>query len=132
MAFIDKLAWIEIREGKILSTRSRGKDIWYIPGGKRETGETDQEALIREISEELSVRLVPEQLSFLGEWSAQAHGHPEGLEVRMRCYEGPYTGKLEAAAEIAEWGWLAMSDIARISPVDQQIFSYLHSTGRLV
>jgi len=37
---IDKLAWIEINNKQILSTKSVGKHKYYIPGGKREPGET--------------------------------------------------------------------------------------------
>ncbi|MFC5833523.1 NUDIX hydrolase [Nonomuraea insulae] len=48
---IDKIAWIHLDDGKILSTRSRGKNAYYIPGGKREPGETDLDTLIREIEE---------------------------------------------------------------------------------
>jgi len=40
--FIDKLAWIYIKDKKILSTRSQSKDTYYIPGGKREGEETDK------------------------------------------------------------------------------------------
>ncbi|MFT6248830.1 MAG: hypothetical protein ACJAZQ_002039 [Cognaticolwellia sp.] len=40
---IDKLAWLYIREGKILSARSKNKELFYIPGGKREKGESDEE-----------------------------------------------------------------------------------------
>jgi len=39
MKIIDKLAWIEIKDGKILSTKSFGKEKYYIPGGKREAAE---------------------------------------------------------------------------------------------
>ncbi|NDL61148.1 NUDIX domain-containing protein [Phytoactinopolyspora sp. XMNu-373] len=52
---IDKIAWILLEAGTILSTRSKGKDVYYLPGGKREPGESDLEALVREIKEELSV-----------------------------------------------------------------------------
>lgn len=131
MGAIDKLAWIELREGKILSTRSRGKYTWYIPGGKREGTESDQEALVREIEEELSVELQTESLVFMGEWQAQADGHPDGVMVRMRCYSGRYRGSLEAAAEIEAFAWLGMADIARISPVDKKIFAYLQAEGLL-
>ncbi|MDN5289440.1 MAG: hypothetical protein JWR38_5714 [Mucilaginibacter sp.] len=31
---IDKLALIYIKDRKILSSRSAGKSIWYLPGGK--------------------------------------------------------------------------------------------------
>ena len=53
--FIDKIAWIYTRDGKILSTLSKGKSVYYIPGGKRESNETDHETLVREIKEELDV-----------------------------------------------------------------------------
>ena len=54
---IDKLAWIHIEDGRILVTRTTGRKKYYIPGGKREAGESDAQALIREIKEELSVAL---------------------------------------------------------------------------
>ena len=38
MKSIDKLAWIELQNKSILSTKSFGKDKFYIPGGKREKG----------------------------------------------------------------------------------------------
>lgn len=41
--YIDKLAYIYIKDRKVLSTLSKGKDVWYIPGGKREEGESDQD-----------------------------------------------------------------------------------------
>ena len=34
--YIDKLAFIQIKDRKVLETLSRGKDKWYTPGGKRE------------------------------------------------------------------------------------------------
>ncbi|WP_438872307.1 NUDIX hydrolase [Paractinoplanes rishiriensis] len=54
---IDKVAWIRIDGGRILSTRSRGRCLYYLPGGKREKGEDDLQTLAREIREELSVDL---------------------------------------------------------------------------
>lgn len=38
---IDKIAFICIYNRHILSTQSKGKDVFYIPGGKREPGQTD-------------------------------------------------------------------------------------------
>ena len=53
MKEIDKIAFIYIKDGKILSTLSKGKDTYYIPGGKREGNETDEQTLIRECKEGL-------------------------------------------------------------------------------
>jgi len=75
--FIDKLAWIYVKDKKILTTRSKNKDTYYIPGGKREPGESDEAALIREIQEELSVDIIPETITYVNTFEAQAHGKPE-------------------------------------------------------
>jgi len=126
MDLIDKLAWIYIKDRKILSTRSKGKDAWYIPGGKREQKESDQEALVREIKEELTVDLFPETLSYLGTFKAQAHGKPEGVFVQMTCYTGNYKGELKPSSEIEEMAWLTSdTDPNLLSPVDRIIFAYL-------
>lgn len=31
MTTIDKVAWIQLEDGRIHSTRSRGKDVYYLP-----------------------------------------------------------------------------------------------------
>ena len=128
---IDKLAWIEIQDGKILSTRSKGKEVFYIPGGKREEGESDKEALIREIQEELAVDLVPDSIQYMETFKAQAHGHSEGIIVQMSCYFSKYTGNLHASAEIDEYQWLSYSDKAITSAVDHLIFDWLFNKGLL-
>lgn len=125
MKKIDKLAWIRIENGKILSTRSKGKDTLYFPGGKREANESDEAALLREIKEELTVDLLPESLQFFGKFEAQAHGHAEGIQVTMTCYKADYRGTLKPAAEIDEIAWLGYTDRLRSSAVDQLIFRYL-------
>jgi 8-oxo-dGTP diphosphatase len=125
MNLIDKLAWILISNKTILSTRSYGKDKFYIPGGKRERGETDAEALCREIKEELSVELIIDTLQFVGEFQAQAHGHPNGKMVKMTCYMAAYTGELKPDSEIEEIKWLTYNDKDQISHVDKLIFDFL-------
>lgn len=56
-------------QGRILVVRrgpgQSGAGFWEFPGGKVDSGETPEEALIREIDEELSVAIKVE--SFLGE-----------------------------------------------------------------
>ena len=58
-------AIIHDAEGRIFATQ-RGygdyKDGWEFPGGKIEPGETAEEALKREISEELDTRIAVERL----------------------------------------------------------------------
>ena len=124
-AYIDKLAYIEIENHKVLVTRSYGKDTWYIPGGKREGNETDQEALIREVKEELQVGLVPGTIKYFGTYEAQAHGKPEGTIVRMTCYTGEYNGEVKPGAEIEKIDWFTFARRGEVSIVDQLIFDDL-------
>jgi hypothetical protein len=56
-SYIDKLAFIDIHDRKVLTTLSKGKDIWYIPGGNRE---------------ELSIDLTPETIILYGSLNASA------------------------------------------------------------
>ena len=121
MRVIDKLAWVHIRDGRMLGTRSRGKDVWFLPGGKREQGESDVQALIREVREELSVALQPATLQRVGVFEAQAHGQEEGVVVRMTCFSGDYVGELKPAAEIEEMTWLTKRDRERMSLVTRII-----------
>lgn len=127
--YIDKLAFIDIKDRKVLSTLSYGKDTWYIPGGKRDGAETDHEALIREVKEELTVDLLPETITPYGVFEAQAHGKPEGTVVRMTCYTAKFTGELKASAEVAEYRYVDYSWKSKSSPVDQLIFDDLKKKG---
>jgi 8-oxo-dGTP pyrophosphatase MutT (NUDIX family) len=103
---IDKVAWLEVVDGRVLSTRSRGKDVYYLPGGKREPGESDVDTLVREIREELAVDIDPASARHAGTFTAQAHGHTAGVDVRMTCYAAAYRGALTASSEIEELAWL--------------------------
>jgi 8-oxo-dGTP diphosphatase len=131
VTIIDKIAWIYLENGAILSSRSRGKDVYYIPGGKREPGEGDMDTLVREIREELSVTIAAGSVQHLGTFQAQAHGHRVGTLVRMTCYTAEYQGVLQPNSEVEEITWLTHSDRDRVSPVDQIIFDHLHATARL-
>ena len=131
MPSIDKIAWIRLEGGKILSTRSRGKDIYYLPGGKRELAETDVQALVREVREELDVEIIPGSATHAGTFEAQAHGHARDISVRMTCYTADYQGTLTPSSEVEELIWLTYADRNRVSPVDQLIFDHLHSSGQL-
>jgi 8-oxo-dGTP diphosphatase len=77
MTIIDKIAWIRLEDGAILSSRSRGKDVYYLPGGKREAGESDIDTLVREIREELSVAIVPDTIEPVGPSTPRRTGTPK-------------------------------------------------------
>lgn len=132
MKQIDKMAWIYLKEGEILSTLSKGKDTYYIPGGKREGNETDEETLIRECKEELTISIKKDSIKYYGTFEAQAHGKAEGITVKMTCYMADFEGELQANSEIQEIKWLRYSDLDKISPVDKLIFEDLNEKGWLI
>lgn len=125
MDTIDKLGWICIKDRKVLSARSKTAELFFVPGGKREPGESDEQALCREIEEELAVALVPTSLKYLEVFEAQAHGKPEGVMVRITCYTGDYVGEVKPTSEIAELAWFDSSDKAKISLITVIIFDWL-------
>jgi len=128
---IDKVAFVCVRDGRVLSTRSHGKEVFYIPGGKREGGESDLDTLEREIREELTVAIRRDTARHIGTYRAQAHGHKPGIDVVMRCYEAEVDGEFEASSEIAEVVWLTSADADRSSAVDRLILADLAAQERI-
>lgn len=129
---IDKIAYIRVENGKILSTRSKGKTKYYIPGGKRENNETDEETLVREIREELNVSIISATIKYFGTFKAQADSHKAGVIVKMTCYMAEFEGNLEPCSEIEEIKWLLFADRENVSEVDKLIFDFLKERGELV
>jgi 8-oxo-dGTP pyrophosphatase MutT (NUDIX family) len=125
---IDTVAWVHVEDGRILCARPRGRNVFYIPGGKREGAESDLQTLRREISEELTVALRPGTERHVGTYQAS---QPDGLVVRMSCYSAGYTGTLAASSEIDELAWFGYADRPRVPPVDQLLFDDLHAAGQL-
>jgi 8-oxo-dGTP pyrophosphatase MutT (NUDIX family) len=130
--FIDKLAYIHLKDGKVLVTLSHEKDTWYVPGGKREAGESDEEALIREVKEELTVDLIPQTIKYYGTFQAQAHGKPEGTEVRLTCYTADFNGELSPSSEIERIDFFSYADKDRTTASSHLLFDDLLKRNLLI
>lgn len=113
-------AIIHDAEGRIFATQ-RGygewEGWWEFPGGKIEAGESPEEALRREIWEELETRIVIERLVTSVEWD-----YPK-FHLTMHCYwchveSGSLTLKEHEAAR-----WLATDELESVKwlPADLQI-----------
>ena len=117
-------AIIHDEEGRIFATQ-RGygpmKDGWEFPGGKMESGETAEEALKREIWEELETRIEVEQL-----FKTIDYDYPD-FHLTMHCYickveSGKLTLKEHEAAR-----WLTKEQLSSIDwlPADRSIIGHL-------
>ena len=130
-SYIDKVALIYLKDKKLLVSLSKGKDTWYIPGGKRDGDETDEETLIREVKEELAVDILPESIKYYGTFEAQAHGKPEGVMVRTAYYTAEVDGKIKASAEIEKVDFFSYSQRGLTSPLSKILFDDLKKKGLL-
>ena len=142
-SYIDKLALILINQKRQqLVARSYNKSVFYTPGGKREMGESDVEALVRECSEELSIDLLsstktPATIEPYGTFEAQAYGKPEGTMVRITSYrvtpveaEFELESMVKASEEVEELKWIDSSfDTTKLTVTGIMILEDLKEKG---
>ncbi|MFH1806167.1 MAG: NUDIX domain-containing protein [Pseudomonadota bacterium] len=117
--------WVLTDGTKILAVRTRDRDRFYLPGGKIDAGESPQNALIREIHEELGVALIPDSLTRLGIFTGSGHNLPPDARIEMTCFSASYTGQFQPGREIAEYAWLGPADRHLMAPMGQQIATTL-------
>ncbi len=129
--FVDKIAWIHLQGGRLLCARNHGRERFYLPGGKREPGESDLQALVREVREELAVAIDPGSAAPVGVFEAPADGRDDGLLVRMTCYTATHTGDITPSNEIAEIDWLTLTDRGRVSAMNRLVMDHLRGLGLL-
>ena len=94
------------RDGRMLFTRRPpGGPLglqWEMPGGKIETGETPDEALVRELAEELGVAARAHETL-----AVERHDYPHGTRVDVHfiraTFEGEPLPKSEAVHELRWW-----------------------------
>ncbi|WP_042408844.1 NUDIX hydrolase [Streptacidiphilus carbonis] len=126
----EKVAWVLVRDGRVLVTRNKGRELFYFPGGKREPGESDAETLVREIDEELQAAVVADTMVHFGTFETRDRVSGR-VEFRMICYTADHRGDLAPAHEIAEMAWFDYGRRDRVSPADRMVFDALHEDGQL-
>lgn len=131
---IRTVALVHVRQDRVLLVRSHGRKAFYLPGGKYEPGETDLEALVREVDEEIGCALRPETARPHGVFDGDAHDQPPGTQVRINCYTGEFAGEPAARSEIAECGYFTYAEytaMVETAPVVHAIVDDLHRSGLL-
>lgn len=124
MKTINVVGAIIVKEGKIYATQ-RGygefKGGWEFPGGKVEDGESDEEALVREIKEELDI--VVEIDGFFHKVDYRY----EKFRLIMNCYLCHIVSGVPKLIEHSNAKWLGKKDIKSVEwlPADVEIVDKL-------
>ncbi|MBR1128217.1 NUDIX hydrolase [Bradyrhizobium iriomotense] len=92
-------------DGRVLLVRKRATESFMQPGGKIEAGEHPQVALRRELSEELGIDINPDEMSYVGRYTAPAANEP-GREVDAEIFRIVIAHPVAPGAEIEEILWL--------------------------
>lgn len=118
-------------DGRALLVRKRGTHAFMQPGGKIEAGETAREAIVRELAEELTLTVHPDDLGHLGRFTADAANEP-GWTVDCEVFTLMTDRPVTVAAEIEEARWFdpRCPGDAVIAPLTlQHVFPTLHTPG---
>ena len=123
---IEVVAAIIRKEDKIFATQ-RGygewKDWWAFPGGKMEQGETPEEALKREICEELSAEINVDEY-----FCTIDYDYPK-FHLTMHCYLCTLLTDAMNLNEHESARWLAKGELDSVNwlPADKSIIEKLKS-----
>lgn len=101
---------LALQNRKLLLAFSKNKKAWYLPGGKIDNDETSEQALIREIQEELNVPLLPEKLQFYYHISAPAYGEYPVVQMEQDCFLYPLQEAIHPNNEIAAVRYFSLEE----------------------
>ena len=118
MKTVRVVAAIIIRDGKVFATQrgyGQWQGWWEFPGGKIEAGECPQEALIREIREELEAEIQVGELIEIIEWD-----YPD-FHLTMHCFSCFLTSESIHLNEHEDSAWLTRETLHSVKwlPADE-------------
>ena len=111
-------------DGRTLLVRKRGTTAFMNPGGKPEAGEDAAQTLIRELAEEIGLRLQPSDLTPLGEFTAPAANEPGFAVVAdvFRVDIGDQQPVTDAESEELRWVDRGAASTLEIAPLAAAYF----------
>lgn len=129
MKQIEVVAAIIQKDKRIFATQ-RGygdfKDWWEFPGGKMEAGEMPEEALVREIREELSTEISVDKLLCTVEYD-----YPK-FHLTMHCYQCSLLTEALHLNEHEAARWLSKDELESVQwlPADLEVIAMLKGTPK--
>ena len=108
--------WLFRRDGSVLAVSPSGVDAYYLPGGMPEQGESLIDAVVREVWEEVAIRLDRESVQEVVRVRTEAHGALD-RKVTLVGFTADGTGEPQACPpEIEHIRWLPQSDWRLLAP----------------
>ncbi len=126
---IPVVAALIVRDGRLLiARRPEGKHMagrWEFPGGKLECGESPEEAIEREIREELAAEIRAGRV-----YQAIAYSYPE-KDVLLLFYAASVVSGEPRPVEEAEIRWITLEELDEytFAPVDAMLVERLKRDG---
>jgi 8-oxo-dGTP pyrophosphatase MutT (NUDIX family) len=108
--FLKTAGLLIVKNKKLLLAFSNNKKCYYLPGGKIESNETSEQGLCREIAEELSIILQPEQLHYYTHITAPAYGEAQNIIMEQDCFFAPDNITPIANAEIGALKYFTLEE----------------------
>jgi 8-oxo-dGTP pyrophosphatase MutT (NUDIX family) len=99
-----------IKNRELLLAFSSNKRCFYLPGGKIDDGETPQEALSREIAEELETNIEPGLFIYYTHITAAAYGETKGIIMEQDCFFSKIDIHPRASGEIEQLKFFSLSE----------------------
>ena len=107
---METVGLLVVRDRKLLLAFSNNKQCFYLPGGKKDADETAEQALCREIAEELNVKLEEKNLKYHMHVSAPAYGEMNGTMMEQDCFFVDDAISPTASAEITKLKYFTLED----------------------
>jgi len=127
MTILDVAAGLVFRQGNLLITQRHAGThlggLWEFPGGKRESGESFEECLIRELREELGIEVSVGPLV-----ESLTHAYPEKT-VRLNFYRCEWLCGEPQVLGCADFRWIGREQLKdyQFPPADERLLGKLQA-----
>ena len=116
MAFRKRASAVIIKDNQILMVKisDQRKSWWCLPGGTIESGETPEQAISRELYEELNLKIKPRQRLY-----ESPMPHESGVDYGILVDLPPRMPSLGVDRAVIEWTWYPLDEVDDSWQIDE-------------